>query len=212
MYIHVDVGHYVYRLTLIVSYIIMSYIIMSYIIMIIMLFVPLYYYNQHVVSAQPLPERERGRVWGQTKPFRGRLECNYVTLVWNLSCDRKLLTVMWARVPHPLVKHTPRSRKCSFSYLWYITCNSSNTLLYFFVYVHNPPSFRIGRHLALLSCDERVIVVTPCDWSNLIGTPTFQCYATEKPRLSPDPSSLSQEGAGPRLISMLLYIRLISRY
>ena len=51
MYIHVDVGHYVYGLTLIVSYIIM----------IIMLFVPLYYYNQHVVSAQPLPERERER-------------------------------------------------------------------------------------------------------------------------------------------------------
>ena len=47
-------------------------------------------------ESQPSPflrEREGGRVWGQTKLFRGRLECNYVILVWNLSCDRKLMTV-----------------------------------------------------------------------------------------------------------------------
>ena len=138
--------------------------------------------------------REGGRVWGQMKLFHGRLECNYFTLAWNLTCDRKLPTVTWACVPCPLVKCMPRSRKCSFSYQWYTTHNSPNTLLYSFVYIHNSP-FCIWRHPALLSCDKRVIVVTPCDWSNLIGAPTFQ--RTEKLRLSPDPSCLSlRKGLG----------------
>ena len=124
-----------------------------------------------------------------TKEFSGLIFVSYLTQL-VLAILNHLTWYALQPKPHPLmIIHVCRRQRLAME--WQRTVFLMSTcilngirlcrhevviflwLCCFFVYVNNSP-FCIGRHPALLSCDQSVIVVTPCDWSNLIGAPTFQ--------------------------------------
>ena len=172
------------------------------------------YYNQHVVSAQPLPEREREEGSGDKRSL-SVADWNAIMLhlygichvtgnCWQ-SREHAYHTHLW-NIRHVLASVLSRIYGISLAILLILSSiplSASTTLLLFAL-----DAILLSNHVT--SVWLWLHHVTEAIWLGCLHSSTMPQKSLVCPQTLP--LSLSQEGAGPRLISMLLYIRLISRY